>query len=37
MVHRIDLDRGIILFSANKGDTSLFCVLNLSDKSITKE
>lgn len=37
MVHGHDLERGIVLFSVEKGDTTLFCVLNLSEISIGSE
>lgn len=34
MVHGQDLERGIVLFSVEKEETTLFCVLNLSENSI---
>ena len=34
MVHGHDLERGIVLFSVEKDDVKLFCVLNLSESSI---
>lgn len=37
MVHGHDLERGIVLFSMEKDDATLFCVLNLSEISIGSE
>ena len=34
MIHGHDLERGIVLFSVEKDDVTLFCVLNLSENSI---